>query len=160
MKSPYREVIVEEAEKVGLDPLLVEAVILQESSGRADAFRHEPDYHRRYIAGDPAWASWEPRRVSSSYGLMQLMYPTAISLGFRQAPEGLFDIRVNISLGCLLLASLLHRFSNDVQKALAAYNGGPAGIGRPKPLAYAAAVQDRYVRLQAANSSGSDRPDG
>jgi soluble lytic murein transglycosylase-like protein len=155
MKSPYREVIREEAAKVGLDPLLVEAVIQQESSGRADAFRYEPGYYTRYLAGDPAWADWEPRRASSSYGLMQLMYPTAVQLGFRQAPEALFDIRENIRLGCKLLASLLERFSGDVQKALAAYNGGPAGVTRPRPRAYATEVQARYARLQASTAAAS-----
>jgi soluble lytic murein transglycosylase-like protein len=159
VKSPYRPVIREEAGKAGLDPLLVEAVVQQESSGRADAFRHEPEYYRRYLAGDPAWVEWEPRRCASSYGLMQIMYPTALQLGFRQDPEALFNIRENIALGCKLLASLMKRFSNDVEKALAAYNGGPAGIHRPRPKAYAQEVLERYGKLRAAAPApGADRP--
>lgn len=157
MKSPYREVIRLEASRAGVDPLLVEAVIQQESAGKADAFRFEPGYWKRYCAGDPAWQDWEPRRVASSYGLMQIMYPTAVQLGFHQAPERLFDIQENIALGCKLLARLLRRFENDVQKALAAYNGGPAGVNRPVPLAYARKVQDRYAKLRATAPSGLDR---
>lgn len=152
MRSPYREVVESEAAARSLDPLLVEAVIWQESSGQADAFRFEPGYWERYCKGKPEWEGWEPRRVASSYGLMQVMYPTALAYGYEGPPEGLFVIPVNIGVGCAVLAGLLKQFSGNVEDALAAYNGGPGGIGRPGPRSYAIRVTDRYERLAAASA--------
>src|SRR5690349_19412236 len=85
----YRREIEEVARAHALDPDLIEAVVLTESSGRTDAFRHEPDFYRRYLQGKPEWAGTNPRRVASSYGLMQVMYPVAKELGFEGQPEDL-----------------------------------------------------------------------
>jgi soluble lytic murein transglycosylase-like protein len=148
VRSPYREEIRRAAWKHGLDPLLVEAIVWQESAGRADAFRFEPAYYDRYVAGKPEWATWEPRRVASSYGLMQIMYLTALAHEWSGPPEGLFDIPTNLDIGCRILRRLLETFKFDVLKGLAAYNGGPGGVTRPLPLRYAREVRDRYARLQ------------
>lgn len=159
MKSPYREVIQRIAQEEGVDPLLVEAIIQQESGGKADAFRHEPGYWLRYCVKDPKWQAEEPRRVASSYGLMQVMYPTAVDHGFNQEPEALFGIDANIRIGCRVVKRLLERFSGNVQEALAAYNGGVGGITRAQPLHYAHVVQLRYDTLRsAAQAARADRP--
>ena len=149
MRSPYREAIRSAAIVVGLDARLVEAVVLQESGGRADAFRYEAGYFARYLATNPRFAEWEPRRVASSYGLMQVMYPTALDLGFRGEPEELFRIALNLQLGSTLLAKLLARFAGSVPMALAAYNGGPGNVQQVKPRRYAEQVLGRYRALTA-----------
>lgn len=154
MLSPFREEIAKAAARHGLDPWLVEAVVQQESSGKADAFRFEPGYYERYIKKNPKWKGWEPRRVASSYGLMQVMYPTAVEHGFDQDPEALFLIPVNLEIGCRVLKRLIERFSGDVKTALSAYNGGPAGISRPVPRQYAHIVFLRYETLRGS----PDRP--
>jgi soluble lytic murein transglycosylase-like protein len=160
MRSPYRAVIERAAADHDLDPLLVEAVVWQESSGMADAFRYEPGYWERYCKNDPRWTGWEPRRVASSYGLMQLMYPTALDTGYVGEPEGLFDINTNVQLGCRLLAKLLAHWNGDVLKALASYNGGLGGVNRSQPMHYAHQVATRYERYRALatpSPDGSDR---
>lgn len=134
----------------GVDPFLIEAVIQQESSGNADAFRHEPGFYLRYLKGNPEYQGQHPRRISSSYGLMQIMYPTARELGFTGEPEDLFDIQLNINLGTKLLKKLLDKYKGDVEKALAAYNGGPGGVGKTQPLAYAKTVLMRYDFLKTS----------
>lgn len=160
MKSPYRSVIEKIAALHDLDPLLVEAVVLQESSGRADAFRFEPGFWERYLKKHPRWKDWEPRRAASSYGLMQIMAPVAFEHGFSQEPEALFGIATNIEIGCRVLARLLERFSGDVEKALAAYNGGIGGVGREQPQRYAREVQAKWAALRTApTGSSSHRAD-
>lgn len=149
MISPYREAIRVAAANYSLDPLLVEAVVWQESSGKADAFRYEPAFWLRYCAPKAQYAHEEPRRIASSYGLLQVMFPTAQLVGFRGEPEELFSIRTNLDVGCRYLKSLFSRCGGDLRQTLAAYNGGPGGIDQPVPLRYADQVLARYRDLQA-----------
>jgi len=89
----------------GLDPAFVKAVIKVESGFRANAT-------------DPAY---------TSFGLMQLTMPTAKWLGYKGAPEGLFDPDKNIYYGCKYLAWLKNRpnIHGDLELMARGYNGGP-----------------------------------
>lgn len=146
MKKPFREEIQKAAAAHGVDPDLIEAIVWQESSGEPSAYRYEPAYWERYCK--QRFAGEEPRRIAASYGLMQLMYPTALQLGYTGTPEGLFEIPVNLDLGTKLVARLLHRYHGQRILALAAYNGGPGGTSRPGPLSYAASVNARFERMK------------
>ncbi len=96
--------IVRESRRNGLDPLLVAAVIQVES--RFDPFA---------VSG------------MGACGLMQLMPPTAQYLLARDVkPAHLFNPILNIELGTLYLAQLMEQFGGDLNKALIAYNAGPA----------------------------------
>lgn len=152
--TDYRPQIERAAKAHSLDPNLLEALVVTESSGRADAFRHEPGYYRLYIEGRPQWAGRIPRRVASSYGLTQIMYPTALQYGFNPnyEPEMLFLPEINLNLGAKILAALLKRFNGDVEQALQAYNGGPNGVGRPAPVAYAKKVATNLSRVADARA--------
>jgi soluble lytic murein transglycosylase-like protein len=123
--TAYRAEIAAAAATHRLDPNLVEAVILIESSGQADAFRFEPGFYDRYLKDKPEYAGKIPRRISSSYGLMQVMYTTALACGFDPTapPEHLFVPAINLEYGCRKL-SLELAWATDVAKALAAYNAG------------------------------------
>src|SRR3972149_4673874 len=122
------------AARYSLPPRLVEAVVLQESAGHTDAFRFEPAFWRRYLAGKPQYQDAIPRRVSSSYGLMQVMYTTAVERGFTGFPEELFIPENGLEWGCCHLRHLMDwtsKFPVSVERqklsALAAYNGGMGG---------------------------------
>ena len=52
--TPYRALIERTAAAHGLDADLVEAIVIAESNGCTDAFRHEPDFYRQDQAN---WAS-------------------------------------------------------------------------------------------------------
>jgi soluble lytic murein transglycosylase len=100
MFYPYvwRDEVRDAAQRRGIDPYLVAAVVREESS-----------YYPR--ATSPAGAR----------GLMQLMPATARLM----APSGdLEDPGFNIELGTRFLAGLVREF-NDPRLALAAYNAGP-----------------------------------
>lgn len=142
----YRAEVEAIATRHELPPDLVQAVCMVESSGRTDAFRHEPDFWTRYMAGKPEWDGAIIRRVSSSYGLCQVMYPVALEHGYPKAdaPEYLFVPIVGLEYGCRVLAKLLTWAKGDVRAALAAYNGGRGG-NRPGGILRNAAYSDKVL---------------
>lgn len=101
--AQFEALITQHAEANQLNPVLVRAVIEAESA-------------------------FNPRAVShvGAMGLMQLMPGTARDLGVVDP----FDPDDNIRGGTKYLKSLLDRFDNDVNLALAAYNAGPGAVER------------------------------
>lgn len=150
--TDYRAQIRIAAVAHGLDPYLVEAVVENESSGRADAFRYEPVYYERYVRNSPRWDDWVPRRVASSYGLMQVMYLTALDTGWKGEPEELFIITTNLEVGCTVLARLAMRFNNDIALMLGGYNAGPGGANSLAGVTYAKRVMRIYDRLRVLDN--------
>lgn len=89
---------------------LIKAVIMTESSFNPTAYRAEPAIH------------------DGSYGLMQLLFRTAVGLGFPNDPSRaneLFNPDLNINYGTALLAQLQNKYEN-VDDIYAAYNAGVA----------------------------------
>lgn len=85
---------------------LIRAVIATESQFRPDVSRVET------LLND------------ASIGLMQILYNTARGEGYAGTVQGLYDPTTNIAYGASYLASMYHRASGDVQRAMSAYNGG------------------------------------
>lgn len=107
---PYREAIFHQARKHGLDPLLIAALIRQESEFDKDAVS-----------------------PSGAIGLMQVMPATGRELGrrLRMRPvtrRALHDPNVNLAIGAFYLASQIRVRGGSVEEALAAYNAGPTRI--------------------------------
>ena len=150
--TPYRDLIESVAGGHGLDPDLVEAIVIAESSGHTDAFRFEPGFYRRYLEGKPEYANQNPRRVSSSYGLMQVMYTTAQQYGFSDNPEALFVPMTGLQYGCLHLRRLLAWSKGDARKAAAGYNGGQGNWNGTDPQRYASKVMKLRDTVKAAHA--------
>ncbi len=91
------------ARESGVDPRLLDAVLMTESGGRV-------------------------RAVSSkgASGLMQLMPDTARAMGVKDV----FDPLENLRGGARYLSQLLTRFGGKVAHAVAAYNAGPGAVER------------------------------
>lgn len=155
--TSYRGLIDDAARLHHLDPDLVEAMVLVESSGHTDAFRHEPVYYARYLAANlEKYDIKIPRRIGSSYGLLQIMHPTAVQMGYGGEPEGLFRPQVGLDYGCLYLAYLHAWAGGDDHaakrwQAVAAYNTGKGNWTSPAGAAYVAKIQGALARVQSVN---------
>jgi len=146
--TQFRPEIEIAAAQYGLDPDLIQAIVEQESSYRWFAYRFEPDFYRRYLAQLPEFAKRDPKEVSASFGLMQLMFTTALENGFTGKPWELFHPDVSLDLGCRHLAYLLEWSKGVTSQALSAYNAGKGNWKSTAGRAYATSVLARYERIQ------------
>jgi hypothetical protein len=72
-------------------------------------------------------------QVSCSYGLGQIMYPTAWgSLDFRGTASQLLEPGTNMELAARYLFNQLTNFNSNVVHGLAAYNAGPGNVNKCK----------------------------
>lgn len=102
LTQPYMEAIARAADRHGLDPKLLHALVIVESA---------------YVA--------EAVSSAGAGGLTQLMPGTARDLGVQDR----FDVEQNLFGGADYLARQLLRFG-DLRLALAAYNSGPGRVAR------------------------------
>jgi len=107
---PYPEVLVAASERFGIDPLLLAALIRQESG-------------------------FEPTAVSpaGARGLTQVMPETAAALARQLGlsnwdPADSFSPETSIMLGAAELAQRLRQFHGDLVLTLASYNAGPGAV--------------------------------
>lgn len=151
----WRSHIERAAAEHAIEPVKLAAVVWQESNGGVRLlpgdglvyhprflYRYEPRYWDRYCGptskswpeyappkgceGGPLLETWK-RRIAASYGLCQIMYPTAVWLLGAGAepfePEELLDPGWSCELGARLLRLHL-RQGLSWRDALAAYNTG------------------------------------
>jgi len=110
--APYREIIVRESKKRGLDPRLILSIMKQESGFKPRA-----------------------KSIAAARGLLQLTIDTAQRYAARAGysnltEDDLYRPEVNIAVACEYLAELTRLFP-DLQEAVAAsYNGGEDNAAR------------------------------
>ncbi len=129
--EPLRQAILDCARQWTLDPILLEAQILVESSGNPYAFRYEAAFYHQYLRGKPEWIVWGPL-AACSYGLLQIVGAVAVELGFSGAPTELFHVPTNLFWAGKKLAALKEAvLDHHPEGMLAAYNGGLGGNRQP-----------------------------
>ena len=123
--------IVAHALSHGIPLPVARALVDTESGFNPRAYKFEQRYYNEYILNKPRWMNnpyySEPRRISASYGLTQILYTTAlyVGLGEDQPPEALFDPGLNLDLGFRYWVYMLHLANQNVELAYLKYNGGP-----------------------------------
>jgi len=133
-------IVEEESRSRGLDPLLIESMIRQESGFNPQA-----------------------QSPVGAQGLMQLMPDTAQLMGVSEP----FDPKQNVAGGSQFMAWQMQDFGGDLSLALAAYNAGPAAVRRwggippyGETTNYVNSVLEDYHRKRQTgvplNSSGSE----
>ena len=139
---PYGSAIHEKAQKYGVDPALVAAVVETESRFRPNA-----------------------RSRVGARGLMQLMPRTGRWLGARN----LNDPDQNLDAGVKYLKYLQNRFDGNLNKTIAAYNAGEGNVRRYNGVppfhetrSYVKKVMSRYAKrndqLKTYAGDGPDAP--
>jgi len=137
---PYGSTIHEKAQKYGVDPALVAAVVETESRFRPNA-----------------------RSRVGARGLMQLMPRTGRWLG----ASNLNDPEQNLDAGVKYIKYLQGRFDGNLKKTIAAYNAGEGNVKRYNGVppfhetrSYVNKVMSRYAkRNDQLKSYASDNPD-
>jgi soluble lytic murein transglycosylase-like protein len=155
--------------KYGIKKLLLKSVGIIESSLQERAYRYEPALWTNYLRDNPLWKDRDPAEVSSSYGIMQILYTTAWGLGFRGTGEELYDPTLNIGLGARLIRETLDRVvlpANSklwpIEVCLARYNGGgyknPDDLGVLRNQKYVNRVLFQWSDLLRKEPECSDEP--
>lgn len=127
--------IIEQSKLTGISPMLMAAVIHQESSGNPWAVRYEPAFERRYLSSKTRSSlegyvpklctlDTEIKMRATSYSLMQILGQVARERGFKgEFLTELLDPKVNLKWGAEYLQTLLLKHQNT-EKALLRWNGG------------------------------------
>ena len=133
----YDGIIEDRARRYGVDPTLVMAIVMAESSYDALAESHR-----------------------GARGLMQLMPRTATSLGVKDA----FDPEENIDAGVRYFRRLMESFDGRTDLALAAYNAGSRRVREyqgvppfPETQRYIEKVFQYYRYFQSMDGTELDR---
>lgn len=179
----YADAITRAATVHKLDPLLVLAIADQESHGGcildggrwswspARLYRYEPGFWDRYMGpSSKTWPQYRPpgehpavveawkRRVSASWGILQVMFLTAVQHGFAGRPEELLDPMLSAWFGALHLRHHLDHPNSggtkgEIADALAGYN---TGRDRDDWTTYDDEVLARHARIRAYADTGAD----
>lgn len=130
----YAAIIDTAAQKHGVDPNLVRAVIATESAGKADA-----------------------RSSKQAKGLMQLIDSTAHDMGVRDV----WDPEENINGGTKYLKQMMDRCKGDLKLTLASYNAGPGAVEHHNGMPPYRETRDyvnrviRYLQIFSEESSNA-----
>ena len=109
---PYRELVMREAREWGVDPIVMAAIIRQESAFKSDIVSH-----------------------AGAIGLMQVMPPTGAQLARAHGPPNFTEAsltapEVNLHLGAAFFVEMSRRYDGALPLVLSAYNAGPTRANR------------------------------
>lgn len=128
MIKKFTQQIIDAAKRNEIDPVLLGAIVLKESSGNPFACRFEPSWKLykdpiHYAKINNISIETEKFNQAQSFGLCQVMGCVMRERGF-EGPWGMaFDVIINLDIGAKHLKSFLVKHNNELD-AIAAYNAG------------------------------------
>lgn len=145
LKPDLVPIIKAKAAEFSLDPVLVGAIIMQESGGDLWAVRFEPRWNIfldpvRFAKMNRISELTEKNFQACSFGAMQVMGTVMRERGFKGNWGQAFDIDINLGCGCRHLNFFLSRHAGNELDAISAYN-----CGTPKKDALGKYSNQRYV---------------
>jgi soluble lytic murein transglycosylase-like protein len=171
ISSEYDKVFCVAGKRFNVKKLLLKSLAICESSLDKNAYRYEELYWERYMKDKPEWVGKDPKVVSASYGLCQIMFPVAVNLGFVGSAEELCDPMINVMLGAKLMRQLIDRVTkarltdqfywlSNLQISLSRYNGGslrnPAEDGTLRNQKYVRKVMKQWGELRKVEQECAD----
>jgi len=150
LNEMVKEAIKENSELYGIEKALIKAIIEHESMNYVFAFRvdykalKKQEWYNKLLDEKEK----KDKKYYASYGLMQVLYGLAKSLGFNGTPEDLFNPMVNIRYGCKYLQRLKSAY-RDIKDIIAAYNYGYAKKrknGTYYNQSYVCSVYEKYKK--------------
>lgn len=147
-----------------LDEIAQAVAMVESSGGKNVKSRYEPGFQRRYLQGKQEWEKlaakygWQP--VSSSHGKWQIMFPTAVELGFTGSPEQLADEATNRQYFEKKFQRD-YKKTGDLRKTFLRYNGGgdptyPDKVMRYLPKKEQQAMQGQKQQMSKAGSGSME----
>jgi len=127
--SKIWELIKAQSKISNLDPIVLGAIVYQESGGNPWAMRYEPLWAhglvetKRNAAAVLSSEHTEEILQKSSLGLCQVMGVVARELGFKGWLTQLFKPEIGLLYGAMVLSKNISRFK-DLESAISAYNAG------------------------------------
>jgi soluble lytic murein transglycosylase-like protein len=128
MNDALRRLVHKTAAEFGIEPLLLEAMVLKESGGIPARTRYEPHFAYLLEVGIHAkrtGVSVDTERIEQmiSWGPLQVMGGTARELGFQGLLPELCDPATGLHYGAMYLKKKLEKYP-DIEEAVGAYNSG------------------------------------
>jgi soluble lytic murein transglycosylase-like protein len=134
-RTRYNELVAEHAKEHGLPETLVHRVIMRESRYNASVV------HRAY------------------WGLMQITYATAKSMGYKGKPAGLLDPDVNLTYAVPYLANAYMIADRDENRAVQLYASGYyASAKKARLLAKLRTAASEPLKVQPAVAAPAPQP--
>lgn len=149
--------VIATAKKYRIDPALLDAIIVTESTYNPWQIRYEPTFVSNVIPNGFARKNditidTEAQLQKFSFGLCQIMGGVARGMGFGGLLTNLLEPGINLALGANLIANLTKRFPL-LDDAIAAYNAGRPNLdadGRYRNQEYVDKVTQTMTRLKAS----------
>lgn len=124
LKSDIEECLESMSKKYKIETALVKAFAQVESEYKYAALRYEPHLRKAtWYTNNLDAKTLNDRYAYCSMGVMQIMYATAKSLGFKGTPFSLMEPRNSIEYGCKHIALLIKRYYH-LDKVISSYNQG------------------------------------
>ena len=128
----YDEIIVASAQRYGLDPALVKAIVYEESFFRSKAQSSQNAIGLMQVTPVVVQEWMEARRATTLKEAVSTVTGKKLE-GEPSTEEALGDPAVSLDIGCWYLQYLLNRYKDEpyaLAVALAAYNAGPTNVER------------------------------